>query len=405
MGRFGLIGRRLGHSFSPAIHRLIGSYSYDLCELEPGELDAFLRETDYDGFNVTIPYKTDVMRSCAELSERAAAIGSVNTLTRRSDGKWRGDNTDWDGFLYLLGSEARELRGRPAVVLGSGGASKTVCAVLRSLEIPFTVISRSGPDNYENLEKHADAELLVNTTPVGMYPGNGASPVDLRVFPKCRLVLDVIYNPRRTALLLQAEDLGIPARSGLSMLAAQAVRAGGLFLGRELPKDLTGEITEIIARQTCSITLIGMPGCGKTTTAAALGRLTGRPVYDIDTLIARREGISIPEIFRRGGEDEFRRIETEVLSDTAKLSGVIIAAGGGVVTRPENRALIRQNSVCVFLDRSGDLPVEGRPVSLRDGLEKIRKERLPLYRAWADLTISADSAEHAAEKITEALKL
>jgi shikimate dehydrogenase len=405
MARFGLIGRRLGHSFSPAIHHLIGSYSYDLCELEPDKLDEFLRRTDYDGFNVTIPYKTDVMRSCAELSERARAIGCVNTLTRRADGKWRGDNTDWDGFLYLLGDDARQLRGRPAVIFGSGGASKTVRAVLGSLGIPFTVISRSGPDNYENLARHADAELVVNTTPVGMYPGNGAAPADLRSFPKCRLVLDVIYNPRRTALILQAENLGIPARSGLAMLAAQAVRAGELFLKKTLPQNLTDSIIRQISRQTQDIMLIGMPGCGKTTTAAALGRLTGRPVLDIDTLITEREGISIPEIFSRGGEAEFRRIETEVLADAAKKSGVIIAAGGGIVTRPENRSLIRQNSVCVFLDRTGDLPVEGRPVSLRDGLEKIRKERLPLYREWADLTISADSAEHAAEKIMEALKL
>lgn len=205
MGRFGLIGRALGHSFSPAIHALIGDYEYKLYPLEPEELDGFLRASDGDGFNVTIPYKIDAMKSCRELSERARAVGCVNTLTRLPGGGWRGDNTDWDGFLHLLGEDAERLRGRPALVLGSGGASRTVRAVLASCGIPFAVISRSGSDTYATLERHADAELIVNATPVGMYPKNGASPVDLRLFPRCRLVLDVIYNPLRTALLLQAE--------------------------------------------------------------------------------------------------------------------------------------------------------------------------------------------------------
>mgnify|MGYP005952951649 CR=1 FL=1 len=271
MGRFGLIGRALGHSFSPAIHALIGDYEYKLYPLEPEALDGFLRASDGDGFNVTIPYKIDAMRSCRELSERARAIGCVNTVTRLPDGEWRGDNTDWDGFLHLLGEDAERLRGRPALVLGNGGASRTVRAVLASCGIPFAVISRSGDDTYATLERHADAELIVNTTPVGMYPKNGVSPVDLRLFPRCRLVLDVIYNPLRTALLLQAEELGLPARGGLAMLAAQAVRAGELFLGRELPATLADRITAAIARRTGNVALIGMPGCGKTTTLRIIG--------------------------------------------------------------------------------------------------------------------------------------
>ena len=406
MKHFGLIGRVLGHSFSPAIHALIADYEYRLYELEPERLDEFLRETDCDGFNVTIPYKLDAMRSCAELSDRARAIGCVNTLTRRPDGKWRGDNTDWDGFLALLGSDAETLRGRPALVLGSGGASRTVCAALKHCGIPFTVISRNGADNYGNLERHADAELIVNTTPVGMYPHNGESPVDLRIFPKCRLVLDVIYNPARTALMLQADGLGIPARGGLLMLAGQGVRAAELFLDRELPAGLAAEIAEKIARSTKNIALIGLPGCGKSTTARALSRLTGRPVYDIDAMIEERSGKKIPHIFAESGEDAFRQLETEALAEASRQSGAIIACGGGVVTRPRNLPLLRQNSVTVFLDREGDLPVAGRPLSQGRGLAALKAERLPLYRAWAERTVrSGATARETAAKIKEALSL
>ena len=405
MGRFGLIGRALGHSFSPAIHALIGDYEYKLYPLEPEALDGFLRASDGDGFNVTIPYKIDAMKSCHELSERARAIGCVNTVTRLPGGEWRGDNTDWDGFLHLLGEDAERLRGRPALVLGSGGASRTVRAVLASCGIPFAVISRSGRDTYATLERHADAELIVNTTPVGMYPKNGASPVDLRLFPKCRLVLDVIYNPMRTALLLQAEALGLPARGGLAMLAAQAVRAGELFLGRGLPATLADRIAATIARRAGNVALIGMPGCGKTTTAQALGRLTGRPVRDLDQIVAEREGCPIAEIFARRGEAAFRRIETEILADVSKESGIIIATGGGVVTQPRNRPLLRQNGICVWLDRAGELPVDGRPLSQSVGVEELRRRRLPLYRAWADLTVRGSSAQDAAAKNKEALQL
>ncbi len=403
MKRFGLIGRALGHSFSPAIHAMIGGYEYKLYPVEPGRLDAFLRETNLDGFNVTIPYKTDVTRSCARLSERARAIGCVNTMTRLDDGSWYGDNTDWDGFLALLGSDAGSFRGRPAVVLGSGGASKTARAALASLGVPVSVISRNGPDNYGNLSRHSDAELVVNATPVGMYPGNGASPVDLRAFPRCRLVLDVIYNPARTALMLQAEELGIPARGGLPMLAAQGARAGELFLGRSLPASLAGEIAEKIAKSTRNIALIGMPGCGKSTTAAALGALTGRTVVDIDERIEAREGTTAARIIGERGEEAFRQIETETLAEESKRSGAVIAAGGGVVTRARNLPLLRQNSVVVYLDRDGELPVEGRPLSRERGLDALRRERLPLYRAWADYTFSGRSAAETARKIKEAL--
>lgn len=405
MKRFGLIGRSLGHSFSPAIHALISDYEYKLYPLEPEALDDFLRTTDCDGFNVTIPYKVDAMRSCAEVSDRARVIGCVNTLTRLKDGRWRGDNTDWDGFLALLG-DAEEFRGAPALVLGSGGASRTVRTVLAHCGIPCTVISRGGPDNYENIGRHADAELIVNTTPVGMYPNNGQSPVDLRAFPRLRLVIDVIYNPARTALMLQADEFGVPARGGLLMLAAQGVRAGELFLRRRLPEGLSEDIAEKIGRDMRNIVLIGMPGCGKTTTARALGRLTGREVIDTDAMIEAAAGCPIPRIFSERGEEAFRSLETAALAEAGKRSGAVIATGGGVVTRARNLPLLRQNSAVVYLCRDGDLPISGRPISQSRSVEALRAEREPLYRAWADRIVrSAESPFATAKKIKEVMQL
>jgi shikimate dehydrogenase len=404
--RFGLIGRTLAHSFSPAIHSRIGDYEYRLYPLEPDGLADFVRNTDLDGFNVTIPYKTDVIPLCRSLTERAKAIGSVNTMLRLPDGGFLGDNTDYAGFLYLLGSDAEALRGQKALVLGSGGAARTVCTALADCGIAAVVVSRHGEDNYENLSRHADAALIVNTTPVGMYPHNGEAAVDLRDFPACRLVLDLIYNPARTALLLQAEALGISARNGLAMLAAQGVEAGERFLGRKLPPELPREITAAIGRQSENVILIGMPGCGKTTVAARLSELTGRPVFDTDELVYTRAGMPIPEIFEKFGEAGFRRLETEVLREVTKESGKIIATGGGVVTVPENRALLRQNGVCLFLDRDkNDLPTAGRPLSESVGTDRLLEARLPLYRAWSDGIYRNDDPLLTARRIKEDLKL
>lgn len=405
MKKFGLIGRSLSHSFSPDIHRLIGGYEYNLYPIEPDRLGDFIRDTDLDGLNVTIPYKTDVIPYCSSLSERAARIGSVNTLLRTREG-WLGDNTDYAGFRYMLGEDAYAIRGKKALVLGSGGASRTVRAVLADLGAEVVVISRSGENGYDSLPAHADAFLIVNTTPLGMYPGNGKSPVDLSLFPACRLVLDLIYNPARTALLLDAEEREIPARGGLGMLAAQGVEAGGLFLGRDLPPSLAGEIAGDILRRTLNIVLVGMPGCGKSTVARLLGNLTGRQVADTDDMICERAGMSVPEFFENFGEAEFRRLETGALRDVSKESGKIIATGGGVVSISENRRLIRQNSICVFLDRDPrQLDISGRPLSAAKGIERLLAERLPLYRSWCDITVNADNLRECADMIKQKLKL
>ncbi|MEA4833045.1 MAG: shikimate kinase [Oscillospiraceae bacterium] len=406
MERFGLIGRKLGHSFSPDIHSMVGGYEYKLYPLEPEELALFLRDTELDGINVTIPYKKDVIPMCRELSPRAKTIGSVNTMLRMTDGSWFGDNTDYYGFVYLLGRDAETLKDKKALVLGSGGASQTVCAVFRELGVSHTVISRTGENNYGNLSLHSDAEIIVNTTPVGMYPNNGESPVNLGRFPRCRLVIDLIYNPTKTALLLQAEELGITARNGLAMLAAQGVKAGELFLGKKSNENLTEEIIECIRRKTESIVLIGMPGCGKTTVAQYLSEITGRKAVDTDMLIYEQTGIRIPEIFSRYGEKHFRELETEALREVSKESGLIIAAGGGVVTVPENRALIRQNSICVFLDSDPSrLDVTDRPISQTKGIKKLLEERMPLYRSWSDRIYKNENSHETAIKIKEDMKL
>ena len=405
MLRCGLLGEKLGHSYSPAIHALLGDYEYRLYEKAPSEVEAFLRSGDFDGLNVTIPYKKTVLPLCAELSDEARAIGSVNTLVRRADGTLFGDNTDAWGFRYLLSSAGIDPTGRKALVLGSGGASVMAVYVLKKLGAgSVTVISRSGPDNYGNLDRHADAELIVNTTPVGMYPGNGASPLDLTAFPHCAGVADVVYNPARTALLLQAEALGIPCSGGLGMLVGQALRSSERFQGRTLDTSLVGDITEKLRKESGNIILIGMPGCGKSTVAARLSELTGRPVLDADARAAELAGKTIPEIFAESGEEGFRALETKALSELGRASGTIIATGGGCVTREENYPLLRQNGTIFWLRRDVSvLPRDGRPLSRNADLAAMYARRAPLYERFADVLIENDrTPDEAARSILEA---
>ena len=270
---YGLLGRKLGHSWSVPIHAALGNGAYRLLELEPDGLAPFLHRKDIGGLNVTIPYKRDVMPLCDEIDPAAEAIGSVNTIVRCADGKLVGYNTDIDGFLYMACRAGISLSGKKVVILGSGGASLTAqTAARQGGAAEVVVVSRFGPDNYDNLSRHADAEILVNATPVGMYPGNGQSPVDLSVFPVCQGVLDVIYNPRRTALLLQAEARSIPCSDGLPMLVAQAVAAEERFFNRSIPAGENERILVQLRREMTNLILIGMPGSGKTTVGEALSR-------------------------------------------------------------------------------------------------------------------------------------
>ena len=403
--RCGLLGEKLAHSYSPAIHAQLGGYEYRLYEKAPDELDAFLRGGDWDALNVTIPYKKSVMPYCDKLSDTARRIGSVNTLVRRADGTLFGDNTDAFGFDSLLQRSGVEVRGKKALVLGSGGSSVTVCDVLRSREAEAVVISRTGENNYENLDRHADARIIVNTTPVGMYPNNGASPVMLSQFPQCEGVLDLIYNPARTALLLQAQVRGIPCANGLYMLVAQAKRSAELFTGEAIDDAAIGRITRALAAQMQNVVLIGMPGCGKTTVAKLLAAKTGRPVFDADGELVKAAGRDIPAIFAADGEDGFRRLETQTLRELGKKSGAIVATGGGCVTRRENYDLLHQNGTVFWLTReTAKLPTDGRPLSQRGDLQKMYETRRPLYEAFADHVIANDgTAEDAVRQILEAM--
>ena len=407
MLKCGLLGQKLGHSYSPAIHGMLADYDYQLFEREPEQLEDFLKNGDWDGINVTIPYKKAVLPYCAELSDTARRIGSVNTIVRRPDGSLYGDNTDAYGFESLVGKSGIDVRGKKALVLGSGGASVTVVAVLKMLGAEsVTVISRCGEDNYDNLAKYADARIIANTTPVGMYPNNGQAAVDLSLFPRCEGVLDVVYNPARTALLLQAEKLGIPCAGGLYMLVAQAKRSSELFTGSSIPDSEIGRIEKVLSGQMKNIVLVGMPSSGKSTLAAALGKKLGRTVYEADALIEQEAGMDIPAIFAQYGEGHFRALETEILGRLGKLSGAVISTGGGCVTQEENYDLLHQNGTILWLQRGTEkLDKTGRPLSLKNDLNEMYQKREPMYRRFADDAVDNNgSVEATLAQILEVLQ-
>ena len=392
--RCGLLGKTLGHSYSPQIHAQLGEYSYELFEKQPEELENFLRHGEFDALNVTIPYKKAVLPYCAVLSDAVKAIGSANTLVRQPDGTLFADNTDAFGFSCIADECGVDIAGKKALVFGSGGASVTAQYVLKTRGArEVLVISRSGEHNYENLDKNADAEILVNTTPLGMYPNNGASPADLTRFPRCEAVLDVVYNPARTALLLQAEALGIPHAGGLLMLVAQAKRASELFTGSAIADARIGEIYRTLAVQMQNIVLVGMPGCGKSSIGTLLAKKLDRPFLDADAEIEKTAGMPIPEFFRLHGEDAFRELESRVLSSLGKRSGAVIATGGGAVLREENYAALHQNGTIVWLTRDlARLPIDGRPVSQATSLDALFAARKARYERFADHIIDNNGA-------------
>ena len=378
----GLLGRKLGHSYSPAIHAHLGNYEYALYEKEPEELELFLRFGDFTGLNVTMPYKKVIMAYLDELTPIAKKLGAVNTVVRRDD-KLVGHNTDYFGFRHLVAKSGLSPAGKKCLVLGSGGASNTAVAVLEELGAEVVVISRSGQNNYENLHRHEDAAILVNTTPVGMYPNTGVSPVDLSQFPQLEGVVDVIYNPSRTQLILEAESRGIPAISGLPMLVAQAKEAAAWFSGKALAESEFDRVYGILQQQMENIILIGMPGCGKSTIGQMLAEKSGKRFVDADAEIAVLASKSIPRIFSEDGEIAFRALETQVLEMLGKQSGLVIATGGGCVTKQENYPLLHQNGKLYWLQRDLEkLPTEGRPLS--KNLAEMYAVRAGQYARFAD---------------------
>lgn len=384
MMKCGLLGRKLGHSYSPQIHSMLGTYSYELFEQEPEKLDSFFRNSDFTGINVTVPYKKDVIPYLDELTDIAEKLGAVNTIVRRN-GKLIGHNTDYFGFKTMLRHSGLNVTGRKVLVLGSGGASNTVNAVLRELGANVVIISRTGINHYGNLHIHRDAEVLINTTPVGMFPHVGINMVNLDILPNLKGVLDVIYNPARTQLLLDAESRGLVTENGLLMLVAQAKESAEWFTGHSIDDSQIETIHGTLRRQMENIILIGMPGCGKSTVGKLLAEKLGKEFRDADQYTEKISNMSIPDMFARYGEEAFREQETNALSNLGMFSGLVIATGGGCVTKMRNYPLLHQNGTIFWLKRETDLlPTDGRPLSQQQHLEDMYRTRKPLYEAFSD---------------------
>lgn len=406
MPNCGLLGEHLPHSFSPQIHRRLGDYPYKLIELPPEAVEGFFRQRDFDAINVTVPYKKVAYAACDSLSDTAKAIGSVNTVVKRPDGSLYGDNTDAYGFEHLLKSVGIPIAGKNCMVFGTGGSSVTVCYVLKKLGAAEVRVVAHRDNHRDYLRPFfGDTHVIVNTTPVGMYPRNGHSPVDLSDFTALCGVADLIYNPARTKLILDAESMGIPAVSGLNMLVAQGVRAYEVFFDTKAREGIIGEILGELEAEVQNIVLVGMPGCGKSTVGRILAEKTGRELIDLDERLVLREGKSIPDIFAEGGEKLFRRIESEVVEEVTKLTGKILATGGGVVTIPQNIPNLRQNGLIFFINRPiPQLATDGRPLSKSGKLTEMAERRLPLYRGCADYEIPFESSEQVACDILKLLE-
>ena len=413
--KYGLIGERLGHSFSGEIHALLGEYEYELCEIAQDDLDGFMRARDFLGINVTMPYKTAVMPYLDWIDGPAREIGAVNTVVK-AGGKLCGYNTDYYGIMMLLVDRARiDAKGKKAAILGTGGTSKTALAVLTSLgACEILRVSRGKKDgsiSYEELySEHSDVEIIVNTTPVGMYPNIYECPVDLSKFENLIGVIDVVYNPINTALVQDARKRGIRAEGGLYMLVAQAAVASELFLdenGATSPSDIERIYEKIKAKKENTV-LVGMPSSGKSTVGRLLAERLGRRFVDTDELITEGIGMSIPEYFERYGEAAFREVECEVIREISAESSLVIATGGGAVLREENVSNLKKNGKIYFIDRPIDalIPTDDRPLSRdRSALLELYEKRYPIYCSLCDVRIDADcDATSVCEKILENLK-
>ena len=405
---YGLIGEHLGHSFSAEIHARLGEEPYELKELPPDGVETFLREESFRGINVTIPYKQTVIPFLDGISETAKAIGAVNTIVRR-DGRLFGDNTDAAGMTLLLARIGAEVKGKKVLILGTGGTSRTAKYVAESLSAAEVIrVSRTAREDAvtydEAAERHRDARILINTTPCGMYPRGGECPVDLNDYPDLEAVADAVYNPLRTNLVLEARKRGIKAEGGLFMLTAQAVRAAELFRDRLYPAETAENIFRELLREKENMVLIGMPGSGKSTVSAALQAATGRPAADTDKLIEQKAGKTIPEIFRENGETVFRDLESEVIKEVSARGGQIIATGGGAVLRPENVRTLKQNGRLILLERPAEelIPTADRPLAdTQEKMDRLRREREPIYRAAADCTVQLRGTPEEAARETE----
>lgn len=401
MKYYGLIGRHLSHSYSRMIHVEMGCEDYCHTELEPEGIENFFKTHEIGGMNVTIPYKKDVLPYLDEISEDAREIGCVNTIVTEN-GRLVGHNTDAYGFLWMAKNAEIKLSGKKALIFGGGGAQ---LAVRRALSVAgareIITVSRSGEDNYSNLNRHSDAEIIINATPVGMYPEPEGQIVDLDLFPRCEGVLDLIYNPFRTNLLIQAENKGVPCSNGLSMLVAQAKKAEEYFKGESIDEGEILRIMKIIAGNTRNIVLVGMPGSGKSTAGRLLSEISGKEIIDTDDEIVKTAGMSIPEIFEKGGEALFRQYESDAVKKACESFGKIIITGGGAVKTEANYLPLKRCGRIYHLERDvTSLPRDGRPLSKNADLEEMYRQRLPMYTRFRDAVIEvSENANETAEMI------
>jgi len=381
--KYGLIGKTLSHSYSKGIHGFLGNREYELKEISPDAVEGFMRKADFQGINVTIPYKETVMPYCV-LDDAAKKIGCVNTVVNK-DGRLYGYNTDYFGFSYMAKSANITFGGKKVLILGSGGTSKTAaCVAYDNNAREVVIVSRNGENNYGNLDRHADSDVLVNTTPVGMFPNNGKSPVSLNCFTNLSAVIDVVYNPLRTRLMLDARELGINTANGLAMLVAQALSAHNLFFGIEPNEQADNmRISEVLTKTEklfLNIVLIGMPGCGKTTTGKKLAKLLDMDFVDTDLIIEANTGRKTKDIIREDGEPFFRVLERYVITQVAAKTHQVIATGGGSVLAKKNRDALLQNGIIVFLERElNSLATAGRPLSV--DLQAMYRQRQPIYES------------------------
>lgn len=404
---YGLVGKSLSHSFSKQIHDMLGNYFYDYFSVSDTGFEKLLNAKEFGGLNITIPYKQRVLPMCDHLSDNAKWIGAVNTVVNK-DGELYGYNTDYLGFEYALKANNFDFKDKKVLILGSGGTSKTVEVYAKNNKAREVVkISRGGKDNYENISKHYDSNFIINTTPVGMYPKNMESLICLSCFKNCEGVFDVIYNPLKTSLLLEAEQLGIPCSNGLLMLVAQAKYSSELFFDKKISDEKIMDIYNKLYRDLVNIILIGMPSCGKTTVGKQIASSLGRKFIDTDKLVENEAGMPIPEIFEKYGENEFRQLEEMAIQSVGTRNGLVIATGGGSIINKTNCKHLKQNGKFILIDRDlNKLTTDGRPLSKNfEAIRALYKTRMPIYEKNADFVVHNNTTpEVCAKNIENILK-